>query len=106
MEEATWSEYVTALCRMHEDIKLPASWPKYIFRHLHQLATMANNWEWFTCRQWSETVFTMIADHRLLDGWEDMYAIKDVQRVVCALGTHIDHRLENRESNGWRVLET
>ena len=73
MEEATWSEYVAALCRMQEDTKLPTSWPKHIFRHLHQLVTMANNWDWFTCRQWSETVFTMIANGHLPDGWEDMY---------------------------------
>ena len=52
---------------------------------------MANHWDWFTCRQWSETVFTMIADGHLPDGWEDRYAIKDVQRDVCALGTHLDH---------------
>ena len=68
MEEATWPEYVAALCRMSKDAKLPAPWSKHVFEHLHQLAMMASNWDWHTCRQWSETVFSMIADGRLPDG--------------------------------------
>ena len=32
----------------------------------------------------------MIADGRLPDGWDDPYAIKDVQRDVCAISTRID----------------
>ena len=85
------SVYVAAPCRMCTDTKLPAPWSKHLLTHLHQLATMASHWDWYTCRQWSETVFIMIADGRLPQGWEDTYAIKDVQRDVCSLGTRIDN---------------
>ena len=51
MEKATWPEYVAALCHMSKDEKLPAPWSKHVFEHLHQLATMASNWDWHTCRQ-------------------------------------------------------
>ena len=98
MEEATWPEYIAALCRMLKDPKLPAHWSKNIFDHLHQLATMASHWDWHTCRQWSETVFTMIADGHLPDGWEDPYTIKDVQRDVCALGMRVDKGKNNGQN--------
>ena len=32
----------------------------------------------------------MIADGRLPHGWTDQYAIKDVQRDVCAISTRLD----------------
>ena len=87
MEEATWAEYFAALSRMVKDRKLPPSWKEHLYEHIHQLATMATVWDWPTCRQWSEAVFTMISDGRLPSGWEDKYAIKDVQRDSCLLGT-------------------
>ena len=65
MEEAMWPEYVAALCRMMKDTKLLVSWSKLILDHLHQLATTASHWDWHTCRQWSEAIFTMIAEGRL-----------------------------------------
>ena len=105
MEEASWAEYFAALCQMIEDRKLPSSWPSHLFTHMYQLATMATNWDWYTCRQWSETVFSMIADGRLPRGWSDQYAIKDVQRDVCALGTRLDkakQNLYNKLDNGGR----
>lgn len=90
LEEAAWHEYFAAMSRMCWDKKLPAGWPEHIREHMYQLALMAANWDWHTCRQWSETVFTMIADGRLRHGWKDRYAIKDVQRDVCAIGTRAE----------------
>ena len=63
---------------------------KHVLEHTYQIAIMATNWDWHTCRKWSETVFTMIADGRLPQGWDDAYAIKDVQRDVCTLGMSLE----------------
>lgn len=90
MEEATWPEYFAALCRMTKDRKLTTAWTEHVADHMHQLATMACTWDWHTCRQWSETVFIMIADGRLPAAWSDRYAIKDVQRDICAVGTRLE----------------
>ena len=90
MEEATWAEYFAALCRMMKDRSIPASWLDPLREHMHQLATMATKWDWHTCRQWSELVFTMIADGSLPFGWADQYALKDVQRDVCLTGTRLN----------------
>ena len=81
---------------MVKDRSLPASWKEHLLEHVHQLATMATIWDWPTCRQWSEAVFTMIGDGRLPYGWEDQYAIKDVQRDSCVVGTRISTKQAGR----------
>ena len=87
--DATFPEYVAALCRMDKDPAVPQAWKEPMRDHLHQMATMASSWEWETCRLWSEQVFTMIDDGRLPHAWDDRYAIKDVQRDACAVGIRI-----------------
>ena len=44
---------------------------------------MAEDWDWPTCRQWSEKVFQRIEDDRLKSRWTDHAAIKYLQRDVC-----------------------
>ena len=90
MEEATMSAYFVALCRMHRDRRLPSRWRTKVLEHMYQVAVMAGNWDWDTCRQWSETVCAMSAHGRLSKGWHDTHAVKDVQRDVCALGTMLE----------------
>ena len=90
MDDASWAEYFAALSRMVKDRALPSSWRDHLQEHIHQLATMATVRDWPTCRQWSEAVFTMISDGRLPYGWEDQYAIKDVQRDACVVGTRVN----------------
>ena len=48
---------------------------------------MSLNWSWQTCLTWSDRIFLMISDGRLPAGWTDNYAIKDVQRDICLVGT-------------------
>ena len=52
--EATWHEYIAALCNMSKVVEVPATWCDPILEHLHQLASMAADREWETCRLWSE----------------------------------------------------
>ena len=54
---------------------------------------MAVNWEWLVCRRWLERVFQMVANDRLKHGWQDMAAIKAIQRDVC---TDAIHALQQR----------
>ena len=67
----------------------------------HQLVTMVTVWDWHTCYQWSETVFTMVSNGCLPKGWSDHYVIKDVQRDVCAVGTRIHPVREVPRPNVW-----
>ena len=95
MGEATLPEYVSALCRMAKAKEVPTTWRQHLIEHVHQLSTMAQAWEWETCRLWSERVFTMMDDGRLPRGWADIYAIKDVQRDAIAVGNR--ERAEQRQ---------
>ena len=80
MNQASLPEYIVALCKMLRDKSLPTSWLEPVQDHIMHLASMACTYEWPTCRQWSESVFVMIADGSLPYGWNDLYAIKDLQR--------------------------
>ena len=81
--QATWAKYFGALRRLAAHPTFPlASFPA-LLQHEEDLANMAITWDWLTCRRWSKRVFQMIADGRLRDGWQDLAAIKDVQRDVC-----------------------
>ena len=84
---STWPEYLGALFIMTRHKSVPVGWSKYIVLHIEHLCTMAEDWSWPTCLRWSEKVFRMIEDGRLANGWLDAYAIKDVQRDVCLLGS-------------------
>ena len=83
--EATWPEYFSAINRMTADQLCPPGWSIHLNTHLKQLATMANTWDWPTCRRWSERVFRNIAEGIFTAGWEDPLIIKDLQRDVCAV---------------------
>ena len=84
---STWPQYLGALFIMSRHRNVPTSWSKYLLIHIENLCTMAEDWSWPTCLRWSEKVFKMIEDGRLANGWLDAYAIKDVQRDVCLLGS-------------------
>ena len=87
--ESKWAEYFSALFRMCSHRDVPSDWVPHIRLHQEQLAIMAVDWEWETCLTWSERIFDMIDDGRLKMGWSDLYAIKDVQRDVCAVATRL-----------------
>ena len=80
MDQASLPEYIVALCKMSKDRSLPTTWIEPVQDHIMHVAAMACTYEWPTCRQWSESVFVMIADGSLPYGWNDLYAIKDLQR--------------------------
>ena len=81
--ESAWHEHIAALFRMSKHKQVPASWTDHLLDHVNQLAIMAGDWDWPTCRTWSEKVFNMFDDGRLPRGWSDKQAIKDVQRDAC-----------------------
>ena len=83
MGEATWPEYFEALRVMAASPSLLANWSQHISKHDTELVRMALSWDWPTCRRWSEQVFKLISDGRLLLGWDDPGAIKDLQRDIC-----------------------
>ena len=83
MGQATWAEYFGAICSLAAHPSFPlASFPA-LLQHEQDLANMTVTWDWAVCRGWSEKVYQMVADGRLKDRWQDMAAIKDVQRDVC-----------------------
>ena len=84
---SSWSEHLGAIFIMSRHRDVPVHWSKFLYKHMEDLCNMANDWSWPTCLRWSEKVFRMIEDGRLADGWTDAYAIKDVQRDICLLGT-------------------
>ena len=87
--EASMPEYIAALCKMSKDPEVPDTWREPLAEHIHNLAVMACEWEWNTCRLWSEKVFDMIDDGRLPHAWSDHYAVKDIQRDAYAVGNRI-----------------
>ena len=82
-------EYIAALCKMSKDTDVPVTWKEPLAEHIHNLAIMACEWDWNTCRIWSEKVFDMIDDGRLPHAWADHYAVKDVQRDAYAVGNRL-----------------
>ena len=66
---------------------VPFHWKDHILAHMEEICSMAENWSWETCRRWSDKVFLMIRDGRLSEGWNDKYAIKDIQRDICLVCT-------------------
>ena len=84
---ATWNEHFGALFAMTHNKHVPSFWKKYIYSHMEELCAMSENWAWETCRRWSDKVFLMIRDGRLSAGWTDNYAIKDIQRDICLVGS-------------------
>ena len=94
------SEYFVALHLMHRDKKLPLRWWKPMLEHTYQVVVMASNWHWHTCHHWSETVCMMIMVGRLPSDWNDPYAIKDLQRDICALGTCLEKTKTGKPNAG------
>ena len=94
--EATMPEYIAALCKMTKDADVPTNWKEPISEHIHNLAMMACEWEWNTCRIWSEKVFDMIDDGRLPHAWADHYAVKDIQRDAYAVGNRVSQNKYQR----------
>lgn len=103
--ESTCMEYFCALYRMCKDSSVPHIWVGHIREHQEQLAIMHLEWDWETSLMWSERVFSMIDDGRLKKGWEDLYAIKDVQRDVHSVGTRITQK-KRKPDNYKRSEET
>ena len=66
-----------------KDPELPKSWIDPLRQHDAELAGLANRWEWETCRTWSESVFTAIADRTLINGWADESCIKEMRHDIC-----------------------
>ena len=58
-------EYIAAMYKMIKAEEVPRAWTEPMHEHLHNLAVMACEWEWSTCRYWSEKLFEMIDDGRL-----------------------------------------
>lgn len=104
--EATWPEHFGALLRMGKDAAVPQSWKDPILEHMHQLTIMAVTWDWPTCRLWSEKTFAMIGDGRLPGGWDDMQAVKEIQRDVCMVGNRVDAASQRRSYTGQRATST
>ena len=114
--EATWHEYIAALCKMMNSSEVPLSWREPLLDHVQQIATMAADWDWETCMWWSERVFTMIDDGRLPHGWADEYAVKDVQRDAFAIGVRTTARPQRTQTstaprqaapaNGYKARQT
>lgn len=64
----------------------PKSCIPHIKKHEDQLLIMAKKWDWQTCRLCSETVFVMICDSSLPEGWKDRDAVRDIQREIIEMG--------------------
>ena len=54
---------------MIKDPLVPRAWFNPMPEHLNQITNMAADWDLTTCLTWSERIFTMIEDGRLLSGW-------------------------------------
>ena len=98
--DATMPEYFAALFKMVKSDEVPASWSEHIYEHMHNIAVMACEWDWHTCRLWSEKVFDMIDDGRLPHAWADHYAVKDIQRDAYAVGNRVTQ--QKRANNNTR----
>lgn len=105
-EKATWNEYVATIYRMTKVVEVPASWRVPIMEHIHQLATMATEWGWETCRLWLECVFMMIDEGCLLQAWTDKYAIKDLQSDAFAVRLRAGIRSQHPSYNVNRKAAT
>ena len=92
--EASLPEYFLALRTIVKLQTCPKSWVVHIRKHEEHLLTMAKKWDWPTCRQWSETVFIMLNDGSLVDGWSDMEPIRDVQREITESGKRASYTRE------------
>ena len=84
--EASLPEYFLALRTIVKLQLCPKAWVSHIKKHEEHILTMAKKWDWPTCRQWSETVFIMLNDGSLVDGWTDMEPIRDIQREITESG--------------------
>ena len=96
---SSWSQYISALFIMTRHRDVPKSWSKHIFTHIEQITNMAQDWSWMTCLRWSEKILKMIEDGRLIHGWLAEYAIKDIQRDICLLGTKATHNPVEQKTN-------
>ena len=97
MGEATLPEYNYAMKMLLQDPDLPRSWVAPLRNHETELAIMANKWDWWVCRGWSEKVFQSIDSRMLLQGWADHAKIKEMQQEECALSTSYVRRQEYRQ---------
>ena len=105
MGEATMAEYTYALKLLQRDPDLPKHWLLPIAEHEVELAKMANKYDWWVCRGWSESVFLAISNRTLVNGWDDKLIIKDMQRDDCVASTRQvarrqDYRSDNRQYSG------
>ena len=104
--ESAWHEHIAALFRMSTNKAVPAAWTEHLLDHVNQLAIMAGDWDWTTCRTWSEKVFNMFDDGRLPRGWSDKQAIKDVQRDACLVGATAYNKQHTTRHDTYRYTQS
>ena len=102
--DANMPEYFAALFKMVKSEEVPSSWTDHLYEHMHNIAVMACEWDWHTCRLWSEKVFDMIDDGRLPHAWADHYAVKDIQRDAYAVGNRVNQ--QKRSNNNTRSAQS
>ena len=85
--EMSANEYYLALRRLSEAPECPEEWKKPLLRHERDIFEMAIDWEWKTCRSWSEGIFRAFERGDLPTHWEDYASIKDLQRDAKAKQT-------------------
>lgn len=84
----TLPEYNWGLCMMIKDELLPANDRPYIIQHLEEINQDAIDYDWATAvRCWSEEVFTLVAENRLLGGWSNTSQIQMLRISMSKLIT-------------------
>ena len=94
--EASWQEHFLALKTMVRDASCPADWAPFIRVHEEQLVRLALIFDWPTCRKWSEELFFQINAKSIPNGWENLVAIKDLERDITAGGKRIAKDFHNK----------
>ena len=87
--EALLPEYFLALKSMAKAPECPPGWAPHLAKHEEHVLTLARTWDWPTCRHWSETVFALIHDGTLPEGWNDVAALKELQRDITTVGKRL-----------------
>lgn len=76
------SEHLWGLVCMIRDPKIDPSIRPYLYSHLLEVIEDTCDFDWECVRRWSEEVFTLIAENRLLGGWSSVSRIQMLRVTI------------------------
>lgn len=88
MNSLSVSDHCWAIMRMIRDESVPAEIKPHLITHVEQVLEDARSYNWATAvRQWSNEIFSRVAEGRLSDGWESYNEIQLLRISISQTST-------------------